>query len=232
MRVVPGLLALLLVGLPEAGCSRDLDGFSSGDTAPAPAGSGPVLRTQANAKGTQVTSFELTPSGGTREGDLLWYVVLSLGGKIKTPPELNQVEAIENKCIPSAVWIYSRTATESMQATQKFELDAPGDINATVLVIGGVDPTIRSQAVRGSKVDEASFQPDPISVGSSDAPAHVLFTALFTETDGPPGGTLLASNATGKFFTFPVANAGPLTPPAMPLEPSCATIGTTLFKDR
>ena len=218
----------LLTVLFAVACSHDLDGFSSGGEQ---GSSGPTLRTQAAAKANGVTSFELTPSGGTREGDLLWYVVLTLG-RVVTPAGLTQVESIQNACIPSVIWLYSRVATESTQATQKFELEAAADIDATLLVVSGVDPTLRAHAVKGIDIPATSFQAEPLPVGASDVPGTALFTVLFGNTTGPTGASPLASNGSAKFFTVPVASSGAVTLPAMPVSQSCGTVITALFKNR
>lgn len=225
---VPGLFALagtlIFAGF---GCNRDLEGFSSGN-----ASSGFGLRTQAAAKGSALSSFELT-ADGANEGDLLFYVVLTTGGgTVVTPAGLTVVDAIENKCIPAVIRIYSRAATEAHVA-QKFEIEAPAaEVEATLLVISGVDPSVRAHVSKGIQIADTTFQADPITVATNDAPGHLLFTVLYAGSTSPTGAALLTSNGAAAFSTLAAPAAGSITPPSMTVKDSCGTVITTVLKDR
>lgn len=225
------LLAVFAVSaaLSGSGC-WDLDGFSDGEST---SSSGLTLRTQAAVEGTEVSSFVLSPPGPAHVGDLLFYVIaVTGGGEVVTPEGFTLVDSIENRCVPAVIWIFSRAATQAGVA-QRFEMKAVADnVEATLLVIGGVDPIVRAHAAKAVDVASTTFQADPITVAENDAPAHLLFTALFAGNTPPTGATALTSNGAAAFSTLAAPTAGSLTPPAMTVDKSCGTVITTVLKDR
>jgi hypothetical protein len=222
----------LAAAVLTASCS-DLDGLSGDGTG---AGAGKVvLRTQASASGPNMTSFELVTSSGAKDGDLLFYAVVTKGASLRPPSGLTLVDDLKNSCASTHLYLYTARAVESSQVTQKFELDSEAaNVEATLLVVSGLDPVARSNTSKVANADEgdATFAAAPVTVAGGDLPAQVLLSYVYPpSSEAPEGTTLFAKNGPANFFLLAASSAGAIEPPPSPAgSRTCGFAIATVFK--